>query len=177
VSRRLGRIRRRDVRNGFSLTNRCVTANTPSSEKPLYQRFLVLDQGPTVCVSNPSPFSFYLINSIAIRAAAQTPVQMEFLGGTGILSSFNDLVSLTVPLPSTSRYARRTASSPHSAHNGHAPNHGPERHRRNWGSVSPFSGLPDLFSQRFLFDLRVLVAAAFGLAHTGADAYRAGLFE
>jgi hypothetical protein len=33
-------------------------------------------------VSNRSPFSFHLINSIAIRAAAQTPVQMEFLGGT-----------------------------------------------------------------------------------------------
>src|SRR5216683_2094085 len=43
--------------------------------------------------------------------------------------------------------------------------------------MSPFGGLPDLFSHRFLSALQFLVAAAPGLAHTRADAYRAGLLE
>src|ERR1700730_15545704 len=43
--------------------------------------------------------------------------------------------------------------------------------------MSPFGGLPDLFSHRFLSAPQFLVAAASGLAHTRADAYRPGLLE
>ncbi len=76
------RTSRRLIRTESPLTNGCVgryalRLTISVSEVP------VLDQGPTVLTFILQRHSLHGINSIAILAAAQIPVQMEFLVGTG----------------------------------------------------------------------------------------------
>ena len=67
---------------GFLLTNLCAAARTRSFEDPCVGGLFDLDQSSAADGSDRSPSHFERTNSIAIVAAAQIPVQMEFLVAT-----------------------------------------------------------------------------------------------
>lgn len=63
---------------GFLLTNGCMAVRTPSSEDLRIGGFFYLDRRVSrLWFGFRSLLSFERINSIAILAAARTPVQME----------------------------------------------------------------------------------------------------
>jgi hypothetical protein len=85
------RTARRMICLGFLLTNGCMAVRTPSSEDLRIGGFFYLDRGSAARgFGFRSLLSFERINSIAILAAARTPVQMEFLIGTGRRRLFAD---------------------------------------------------------------------------------------